>query len=167
MRILIPLLALLPCQIAAADTFRVVDIGAPCESIADKEAAAGSQQVRRSDGDVRVLEFRTELMGEDAALVYLCRDGVLFTENYFFPERDTETSLHDFRKVYDALTARYGPAILDNTPWSPDLDPRWIEKDPKKYYVTWRNADARITISLMSRQENVRYVFMVVAAGAK
>jgi hypothetical protein len=99
------------------------------------------------------LAFRKELFGENVTVVYLCKDGVLFTENYYFPEREAPESLLEFRKVYDALTLQYGKAWLDNTPWQANADPRWIESTPERYYVTYTHSK--------------RHLFMIVGAGER
>lgn len=155
MRCLVCLISLLLCHVADAGSFRVADLGAPCEFIPDQETAAGSQRVPWGDGNPAFIAFRTELLGEQVTVVYLCRDGLLFTENYYFPKRETEESLGDFRKVYDVLRSRYGEAILDNTPWHSNVDPRWLEKDPTQYYVTWRNPEVRVTITLIASPDVV------------
>lgn len=170
MRCLVTLILLFLSQVAAAGIFRVAELGESCASIPDQEMAAGSHRIPWENESRAFIAFQTELMGEQVAVVYLCRDGLLFTENYYFPNREADESLGEFRKVYDALTSRYGAAWLDNTPWQSNADPRAIEKDPKRYYVTWRNPEVRITIALMPRDNtptSKRHVFVIVSANNK
>jgi hypothetical protein len=154
-------------QVAVAGNFRVAALRESCASIADQELAAGSKRIPWKNEDPAFIAFQTELMGEEVTVVYLCRDGLLFTENYFFPKKEADQSLEDFRKVYDALGSRYGAAWLDNTPWQSNADPRVIEKDPKQYYVTWRNPEMRITIALIPRNytsDSKHQVLLIVSA---
>src|SRR5262245_24749610 len=154
-------------QVAVAGSFRVAELGKPCAPIPDQEITAGSHPIPWPVEDAAFIAFRTELMGEEVMVVYECRDGLLLAERYFFPYREVEESLEQYRKVYDALSSRYGTAWVDNTPWQPNADPQGIEKDPKRYFVTWRNSESRITIALIPREytpASERHVFLVVSA---
>lgn len=81
MRCLVAMICLLLSHIAAAAKFRVADFDAPCDSIPDREIVEGSKQVPWKNA----LAFRTELFGEDVTVVYLCKGGIVITENYYFP----------------------------------------------------------------------------------
>lgn len=166
MRCLACLALVLHFQVAVAGVFRVAELGGSCSSIPDREIGAGSHQIPWKVDEPGFIAFRTRLMGEEVTVVYLCRNGLLATENYFFPQRQFDASLEEFRKVYDALTARFGAAWLDNTPWQSDADPRWVVKDPRKYYVTWRNPEVRINIAIMPRdftQVSQHHVLLIVS----
>lgn len=170
MRWLMPLMSVLFYQVAVGETFRAATFGAACAVIPAQEKALGSKQVALNDESSGFLAFSTELFGEEVRVVYLCKDGLLFTENYYFPKRTSELSLRDFRRVYDDFNSRYGQALLDNTPWQSSVDPRTVEKNPVRYYVTWRKDGLRITIALMPQDEDPvtdRHVFIIVSTAAK
>lgn len=80
MRWVLPLASVFLCQVAVSAAFRAANFGAACAVIPAKEMALGSERVPLGEDSSGFLAFDTELLGEHVRVVYLCKNGMLFTE---------------------------------------------------------------------------------------
>jgi hypothetical protein len=85
----------------AAD-FRVLDFDAPCEDLAQREAALGSKPYDAKLPSGYQFAFRARELDRDVIVGYSCRDGKFFRGAYIFDVKDGE----DATQLYSALKRR-------------------------------------------------------------
>ena len=146
MRTLLFLLAVLPSIATAAD-FRVIDIGGPCNAVRGLEEAQGSVSIPWKHVEGADLQaFRGWAFDREVSILYLCRNGRLYSGTYFLPPEHVEQALASYDRLYDALVASYGQPFY--TP--PGAEAHSITADPKKRSVSWDTARVYVHLQLSS-----------------
>lgn len=94
--------ALLAGGPAAAEDFRTLEFGAPCDRIPALEAARGSGRHEGKLPSGYQFAFRTRELDRDALVVYSCDAGKLFRAGYIFDAKDEA----DAATLYSMLKRR-------------------------------------------------------------
>jgi hypothetical protein len=143
------LLAILAAPVGASDV-RTLDIGDVCAGVEVKEAALGSKEISWHQTPRKLAHaFQVHEFNRDVVLAYFCKDGRLFTGNYYLPFEGLDDSAKSFREVHDHLLAMYGAPFLDSSPWHirDSTQPAIIASGPSQYMTEWRAS--RILAHLM------------------
>ena len=157
---LIASLLLMNSAVAAAADFRVATNGQSCSDLPKLERLAASTSLPAAvpDGQFQRLLFEVEVLDRRATLVYLCKDGLLLTENYSFPLEDLGGALSTFSQAHLLLIARFGSDFLESKSIPPETLP----------FVAWRTQSAWVTLNIVDNSSNVgaRYRSFLVISSA-
>lgn len=98
---------------ASAADFRVLDFGAPCDRIAELEAARGSQSFDGKLPSGYQFAFRTREFDRDGLAVYSCDGGKLFRGGYIFDAQDEADAATLYATIKKRITRERGAPSYD------------------------------------------------------
>jgi hypothetical protein len=159
---IIALVLTLTLQPACAGDFRLLDFGASCADVASQEVALGAKEVKWSVEGIGVRAFEGLAFDRKLVFTYFCPKGVLVAGDYYFPLEPLSDAVVSYEAAHKHLSATYGQAFSDNSPWSPaGIDPRPLERDPRKYLTTWISQGVSVTTILLPSKEPVASLWRV------
>ena len=141
--------------------------GESCSTILKSETAIGSKVPTQPFYDLERLRFESDLFGRKTDLLYFCPGGCAFTVNYMFQPESDEKAEDTLYTAYITLAALYGEPVLDNTPWGPHADPRYIPPSSTQYYLVWKNGYHSISASIRPTYNGSKYKRRVVIVEGK
>ena len=146
----IAVLLLVVSMPAVSADFRLLDFGASCTAIEEKEAALGSTKAEWPKLDAAEMHaFKGMAFQTQVTIGYFCSNDLFLAGNYFFPKGEIGGALASYETVHKELVSTYGPPFLDDSRWMTPMDSRWLQADPRKYSTTWKTPRAWIHLSIL------------------
>ncbi len=106
-------LAAFTSLMAEAADFRVLDFDAPCDDLASREAALGSQPYEGKLPSGYEFAFRGRQLGREVVIGYSCRDGKFYRGAYMFDVRDGEEATQLYGELTRQVTRELGKPYYD------------------------------------------------------